>query len=286
MADLISSLPNEIICHILSSLPSQQVVATSVISKRWNLLWRDVPSLHFDNGNEYFGLLKCKKNTFYSSVSSFLAGHENQPFYRLRLRCYYSMYITKSIRTQIQNAVTGSDRIQILDLYCNKNIVIPSVVFSFKTLVTLNLERITVEDISFVDLPLLEILHLEDINSPVEIDLSQFLFGCPNLKDLRVIRVRHLACETKGKFIRLPKLVRACIHKFLLPLEIFKKVEVLELEWVKFHWIFQQPNMDLNFDFHNLIRLELNVVRNWLLVLKLLNHCPKLQSLDICIHKV
>ncbi|WVZ15006.1 hypothetical protein V8G54_012572, partial [Vigna mungo] len=113
-----------------------------------------------------------------------------------------------------------------------------------------------------------------------------FLFGCPNLKDLRVLRVRHLACETKGKFIRFSKLVRANIRKFLLPLEILKEVEVLEFDWVKFHWIFQQPNLYLNFDFHNLIQLELNVVKNWLLVLKLLNHCPKLRSLDIYIHKV
>ncbi|BAU01039.1 hypothetical protein VIGAN_11019300, partial [Vigna angularis var. angularis] len=105
-----------------------------------------------------------------------------------------------------------------------------------------------------------------------------------NLEDLKVIEVRHLACENKGKFIRLPKLVRASIGKFLLPLEIFKEVEVLKFHWVKFHWIFQ-PHLDLNFDFHNLVQLQLKVELDWLLVLKVLDHCPKLQSLVIDISK-
>ncbi|BAU01522.1 hypothetical protein VIGAN_11077500, partial [Vigna angularis var. angularis] len=54
-------------------LKSREVVATSVLSKRWNLLWRSVSSLDFDT-KEYFSLLKCENDihTFYSSVCSFL----------------------------------------------------------------------------------------------------------------------------------------------------------------------------------------------------------------------
>ncbi|WVZ14727.1 hypothetical protein V8G54_012293, partial [Vigna mungo] len=77
-----------------------------------------------------------------------------------------------------------------------------------------------------------------------------------------------------------PKLVRVSIDEPLLPLEIFKDVEVL-----KFDYIFQ-ANLYLNFDFQNLVQLQLEVVLDWLLVLKVLNHCPKLQSLVINITKV
>ncbi|XP_021661034.2 F-box/LRR-repeat protein 25 isoform X2 [Hevea brasiliensis] len=46
--DRISSLPDEIICHILSFLPSTlQAVRTSVLSKRWRLLWTYVPNITF-----------------------------------------------------------------------------------------------------------------------------------------------------------------------------------------------------------------------------------------------
>ncbi|WVZ16004.1 hypothetical protein V8G54_013570 [Vigna mungo] len=236
MVDLISSLPHEIICYVLSFLPSQQVFATSVLSKSWNLLWRSVPSLDFDTDIEDFRHLNHQKifNAVYSSVYSFLVGRGDKPFYRIRLRCYPSIDITESIKTQIRTAVSGSDRVEILDLKCDWDIVIPSMVFSFKTLVELKLEDITIEDMSFVDLSLLKILHLKCIISPIEIDVSQLLFfsGCPNLEVLEVFEVWHLDCETKRKFIRLSKLVRVSTDEPLLPLEIFKDVEVLKFYYV------------------------------------------------------
>ncbi|WVY97673.1 hypothetical protein V8G54_029824 [Vigna mungo] len=256
MADLISSLPDEIICYILSFLPSQQVVATSVLSKRWNLLWRFVPSLDFDTFNKYFWLLIDSSNKFSSSVCSFLVRRGDQPFYKFRLKGFSSMDVTECMKTQIWTTVSESGRVQILDLYCDWDTEIPSVVFSFKTLVALKLNFITMEYISFVDLPLLKILHLKNIISPIEIDLSHILSGCPNLEELKV---KGLISRTIEKFIRLPKLVRASMDDVLLP---------------------------LNFDFHNLVQIQLNVFPDWLLILKVLNHCPKLQILVICFYKV
>ncbi|WVZ21170.1 hypothetical protein V8G54_008492 [Vigna mungo] len=139
-----------------------------------------------------------------------------------------------------RTAVSGSDRVQILDMNCGYEIVIPSAVFSFKTLVTLKLKYITVEDISF---------------------------------DLKV---KHLTCETTGKFIGLRKLVRVRIDELFFPFEIFKDVEVFKVDWIF------QPN---NFDFQNLVQLKLIVGLDWLLLLEVLNHCPKLQSFVICIFK-
>ncbi|WVZ16005.1 hypothetical protein V8G54_013571 [Vigna mungo] len=195
-----------------------------VFSSSAGIFWRYVPSLDFNITEEYFGSsIEEHTNTFYSSVCSFLVSRGDQLFYRICLICYSSMDITESIKTRIQSVVSGSHRVQILDLYgLPKDFVIPCVVFSFKTLVTLKLDYITVGDISIVDLPLLKILHLKNLIFPIEIGLLQFLSGSPNLEKLEV---NNLACEAKGRFIRLPKLVRVSMDK---PLLIFKEVEVLK----------------------------------------------------------
>ncbi|AES74791.2 F-box/RNI/FBD-like domain protein [Medicago truncatula] len=42
--DRISDLPDEILHHILSFLPSSQIALTSLLSKRWNPLWLTIPN--------------------------------------------------------------------------------------------------------------------------------------------------------------------------------------------------------------------------------------------------
>ncbi|KAK7395466.1 hypothetical protein VNO78_16025 [Psophocarpus tetragonolobus] len=64
MADRISSLPNTLIYHVLSFLPTKEAAATSVLSKKWRPMWLSVSTLHFDdqtyseNEETYFRFLE------------------------------------------------------------------------------------------------------------------------------------------------------------------------------------------------------------------------------------
>ncbi|WJX30864.1 hypothetical protein P8452_19357 [Trifolium repens] len=49
MADRISDLPDPILCHILSFLPTKQAATTCVLSKRWKPVWLSVLALDFDD---------------------------------------------------------------------------------------------------------------------------------------------------------------------------------------------------------------------------------------------
>ncbi|CAI0375065.1 unnamed protein product [Linum tenue] len=51
--DRLSSLPDEIITHILSYLQTKYAVVTAVLSRRWKNLWTRVSSLDFDNRSVY-----------------------------------------------------------------------------------------------------------------------------------------------------------------------------------------------------------------------------------------
>ncbi|OQU81633.1 hypothetical protein SORBI_3006G088820 [Sorghum bicolor] len=46
ISDRLSALPDELLLRVLSFLPAQQVVRTTVLSKRWRDLWRSVPDIN------------------------------------------------------------------------------------------------------------------------------------------------------------------------------------------------------------------------------------------------
>ena len=86
--DRISNLPDHLICHILSFLPTKQSVATSTLSTRWKPLWTMVPALDFEDTDKPNPRYRGNNNrmTFIHFVCGVLAVRKPVPLKKFRLQ--------------------------------------------------------------------------------------------------------------------------------------------------------------------------------------------------------
>ncbi|XP_058767616.1 FBD-associated F-box protein At5g56370-like [Vicia villosa] len=291
MADIISTLPDAILCHILSFLQTEQSVATSILSKRWNHLWLSVPTLCFKETV----LDRITTSEFNDFVYSVLVSRD----FTLPIKTFYLdvtyefpvpcpiISITKWLNFVLQT------RVEYLHLHINSwhhPPKLPLTILTCKTLVVLKLYGFSVKEVfsySSVLLPSLKTLHLEYIRLPKLQDFIMFLSGCPILEDLRTFDVLIGSLNSQGltsnewKSFCLSKLTRADIqcgaNKPYFPLKALHNTHSLLLRFLRVHY-----RNDSIPTFHNLTQLKLvSLNYNWRFLVKLLNHCPKLQRLDI-----
>ncbi|KAK2969056.1 hypothetical protein RJ640_021095 [Escallonia rubra] len=78
--DWLSNLPDEILCHILSFLPTKNDVATSTLSSRYSSLWSCIPVLDF----HYQPHLHSPQK-FVEFVNKVLAGNRSPSIDRFKL---------------------------------------------------------------------------------------------------------------------------------------------------------------------------------------------------------
>jgi hypothetical protein len=194
--DRISTLPDQILCHILSFVPTKLAATTSVLSKRWNPLWLSVETLHFDDQDFE------TKATFRDFVSCvFLLRDIMLPLRSFHLkysdtRSFYQRDLSRFIHAAVQRREIENINLNMPYSYCF-NLKLPPSIFSCKTLVVLRLTGIQLHDLSHVvvDLPRLKTLHFSthEINKPLYFSpkpfqrfdyLSKLLIGCPAIEEL------------------------------------------------------------------------------------------------------
>ncbi|GAU47088.1 hypothetical protein TSUD_369210 [Trifolium subterraneum] len=91
--DRISTLPDSVLCDILSFLPTRTSVATtSLLSRRWRHLWKHLQVFDFDddyNGNGNRELRKMFKS-FAFFVNAVLSLRKSRDIQKFRLSCVIS----------------------------------------------------------------------------------------------------------------------------------------------------------------------------------------------------
>ncbi|GAU41987.1 hypothetical protein TSUD_306930 [Trifolium subterraneum] len=178
--DKISDMPDSLLHHILSFLRIEDAATTSILSKRWRSLWFSQLVLDFDD--EPF----LDASTFCNFVYSFMAMRDiTLPIISFQLKCC-SCFYKKEHKEDIYNFVYIAIQRRVENLYIDLSysFTLPYFVLSSKTLSVLKLTRITVNDIPYVHLPSLKVLHLERVTFTYYEYILKLLSGCPVLQDL------------------------------------------------------------------------------------------------------
>ncbi|KAM5575445.1 putative FBD-associated F-box protein [Rosa sericea] len=188
VTDRISDLPDSLLCHILSFIPTKYSVSTSILSTRWKRVWASVPRLefheiHFPNSESFV--------LFVSRVLYFRNSSDIQKF---KLECYCAerfSHIDGWIRTAIMHNLVE------LDLCVEKDEShdphpedehpdLPKSLFMCKTLVVLNLRStFIINTPTSWCLPRLKVLFIT-VNYPGYDLMEKLLPGCPALEDLTI----------------------------------------------------------------------------------------------------
>ncbi|XLR42957.1 hypothetical protein S83_027617 [Arachis hypogaea] len=189
--DLISNLPNFLLFHILSFLPTRCAMATSVLARRWRHLWKDLLVLDLDNSEESPYYLPGGRHRFVDFVDSVFAQRTAPHVEKLRLTCEIPMDKRKSSKTWFRTAVGPHLKELYLDLTLHNHQGYGRVKLPEKVLTSTSLESLVLkgrmylviyEGFGWVRLPSVKNLEL-DLDC---VDPNSVICSCRALENLKL----------------------------------------------------------------------------------------------------
>uniref|UniRef100_A0A803PYY1 F-box domain-containing protein n=1 Tax=Cannabis sativa TaxID=3483 RepID=A0A803PYY1_CANSA len=198
--DGFSKLPDAIIQHILSFLPTVDVVRTCLLTKRWKLMWYSVPTLTFSDATTDFQSSQAVEN-FYKYVDNCLICRKRGmnfmvdtaiASFKLQMKNSYhtskATYLDKWLEFLVKNKVKeinlqlGFAFDRALSCYS-----LPISALNTRDLTVLELDRLDLNTAYSIRLPALKTLSLKNVyfeDNLKDDAIFKLLLGCPSLETL------------------------------------------------------------------------------------------------------
>ncbi|KAJ0642646.1 putative F-box domain, FBD domain, leucine-rich repeat domain superfamily [Helianthus annuus] len=186
-SDIISTLPNNIIEKILTLMPIQDALRTSILSKKWRYSWRSMPKLVFtDNmvtmsSNHLCGQLR--KYKLASAIFHVLLFHNGPTILKFKF-CCFGLQMDSEF-DQIISYLAKGNKVKKLCFIIKKNCYkLPISFFSLQELEVIHLENCIFEPpLIFDKFSWLRKMKCMDVDVSAQM-LERFLSKCPLLKHI------------------------------------------------------------------------------------------------------
>ncbi|MED6168718.1 hypothetical protein PIB30_014183 [Stylosanthes scabra] len=178
----ICDLPDPVLVLIISSLPTKEVVRTSLLSKRWRHLWKDISEIDLkEGGYEEIQL-------FRAFVSKLLVVFDCSNLTKFTFSCNVRENATK-VNEWLCGFINPGIEELILDLkMIEKPLVFPHHLFTFARLTKFHLNMDQILNLpSSILLPSLRSLSLKKIIFPDSSSAHRLFSGCPSLEVLTLV---------------------------------------------------------------------------------------------------
>ncbi|XP_057746349.1 FBD-associated F-box protein At5g60610-like [Arachis stenosperma] len=301
--DRITDLPDSLIGHILSFLPTKTAVSTSLFSRRWRYLWQHLQDFNFqldededeDQGEGEGEQYHWSFMHFSAFVNGVLAQRRIRDIRKFRLLSSYAgegsfhdrslnYWLLAAIGPQLQDLDLSLYALDPYNFMWFPSSSVLRGIFTCNSLISLTLDGlIGLKNISSVHLPSLKTMRLSIRG---EFPTDKIFSGCPVLEDLYL----HFNVRNASKIIFPNSLKRVKVHGeyqgeedlyyIHMLLNALNRGKKLHLRSSAIEYILGAPAFDFP-EFSCLLHLELECF-NPTLIINLLCKCPKLQVLEMC----
>ncbi|KAL6557088.1 hypothetical protein OROMI_017438 [Orobanche minor] len=207
-ADYISNLPDCILHHILSCIPTKEAVKTSVLSPRWKNLWASVPNLDI-NATEVHGWNPPKPTSFMNFLERVLHSHGESNIKKFCLTCT-GRNEKSQVHSWISDAINHNLQELELTIYQGVPSMTPLSILDSTSLVSLKISTSYIDKLpSCFSLPCLKSLLLQFAKFSNDGEVQKLLLGFSVLEELVLV---DILSNLKNIVISNSTLKRLTIH--------------------------------------------------------------------------